>query len=1138
MERTVAPGPTAMSGVPGGMGHTPFVGRERELTELRGAFDAARTGRGAFYLVSGEPGIGKTRLAEQAAADAAARGFAVLWGRCWESGGAPAYWPWVQVLRAALRGRDRETLRRDAGHAVEYLGQLVPEMAEEPPDHEGQPIPGPARDGPDQARLLLFDAVQTVVTTLAAERPLAVMLDDLHAADDASLLLLQYLSRELQQAQVLILGTHRDWEMRSAPALRRLLGGLARASRHLPLRGLEEHDVARFVEADRGSAPARSLVSAVHRTTGGNPFFLGEIVRGIQGRDDLDSPALLSRDGVGIPMRVREMVRRRFEPLSPSCTATLPVAALIGQEFDRVVLGEACGLPGDRLLAVLDEAVGAGVLLHLGGHRYAFSHGIIRETLCEGVPPGERARLHARIAEVLEHRSPADPDAHLGELAYHFGEAAQGGADPSKAIGYAQQAAQHAMARLAFEEAVTLLQQALLALDLDPRGDLALRGELLLSLGEAQRRAGEADAARETFAHAAAIGRRLGSSDTLGRAALGFGGIGRERISADYDWIALLEEALAAPGDEDSTLRVRLRACLAMALYWSDGPERRDTLSRDAVAMARRMGDPATLAFALDMRLKAIWGPGGIEERLASGTEIVSLARASGDRRLELEGHRWRVVSLLELGDVPAVDREIAAVVRIAEDMREPLYRWQSVAWRSMRAALAGDFTTAESLAGEALAAGERVQSQISTPVYLGQVFGVRLHQGRLGELTEVLRAMVDSGVTAPGHRSGLAQAAAQRGDLALARRELDFLAAGRFACLPHDSTRLTTLVTIAEVAAIVGDVERAATLHEELLPYEHVNVVVGPALGCFGAVSRYLGLLAVTCGRLDDAERHFTAALALNTRMGARAWVAHTQADLAAMLARRGGPGDVARAAELQTAALQTAEELGMPLVARKVRALDAPQPAARGTEPPPCRLLHEGDFWTVSFEGVTGRVRDAKGMRYLRQLFAHPGREFHVLALVADVDGPSPERTPPTGRMSDVALDQLGMHRDDDATAGVVLDAQARMAYRSRLVDLEAERDEAEAANDPGRRGRAEAEIEFIGQELSRAFGMGGRARRAGSMAERARVSVTRALRAAIDRLGKANPALGRHLDTTIRTGTFCSYTPDPRVPPAWQL
>src|SRR5262249_46376970 len=692
VERTVAPGPPAMSGIPGGMGHAPFVGRERELAELRGAFDAARTGRGTFYLVSGEPGIGKTRLAEQAAADATARGFSVLWGRCWESGGAPADRPWVQVLRAALRGRERETLRRDAGHALAHLGQLVPEMAQEPPEHEGQPIKGPALDGPDEARLLLFDAVQTIVGALAAERPLAVMLDDLHAADEASLLLLQYLSREVQQAQVLILGTHRDWEVRSAPALRRRLGGLARASRHLPLRGLEEHDVALFVEADRGSVPARSLVSAVHRTTGGNPFFLGEIVRGIQGSDDLDSRALLSRDGVGIPRGWRGWVPRRFDPRARSCPTPLRVGALMGRGSDRVVLGGASKLPGDRLLAVLDEAVGAGVLVHLGGHRYAFSHGIIRETLCEGVPPGERAGLHARIAEVLEYRSPADPEAHLVELAYHFGEAAQGGADPAKAISYAQQAAQHAMARLAFEEAVTLLQQALLALDLDPKADLALRGELLLSLGEAQRRAGEADAARETFAHAAAVGRRLGCSTTLGRAALGFGGIGRERISADYDWIALLEEALAALGDGDSELRVRLQACLAMALYWSDGHERRDPLSRDAVAVARRLGDHATLAFALNIRLKALWGPDGIEERLASASEIVALARAGSDRRLEFEGHRWRVVSLLGLGGVGAGARGIAPGRRTAGGVRGPPFPWPHRGGRTERAAPAGCF--------------------------------------------------------------------------------------------------------------------------------------------------------------------------------------------------------------------------------------------------------------------------------------------------------------------------------------------------------------------------------------------------------------------------------------------------------------
>jgi tetratricopeptide (TPR) repeat protein len=1120
---------------PSGSAHGVFVGRERELAELANALDAARTGHGGLYLLSGEPGIGKTRLAERCAEVAAARGFAVLWGRCWESGGAPTYWPWVQVLRAAVRGSDATNLVQAAGRFVGQLGQLVPELAPGPGAWTDLPF-----ETPDQARLVLFDAVHAVLATLAADRPLLVVLDDLHAAEESSLLLLQYLARELQQSPVLVLATHRDWEMHRAPATRRLLGGLARASQHLALRGLAEHEVGNYMEAGAGGTiPARSLVSAVHRTTGGNPFFLQEVVRQLETRGHFEALPPVP-EPIGVPLRVRETVRRRLEALSERCSAMLPAAAVVGHEFDRVVLGQVCGERAEPLLSLLEEAINAGVLVHLGAHRYKFSHGIIREALCDGIPAGERARVHARVGEVLESRSPSDPDANLGELAHHFGEAAQGGVDPGKAVTYAQQAAQQALQRLAFEEAVAQFQRALLALDLDPHGDLALRGELQLSLGEAQRRAGEADAARETFAHAAALARRMGSGDMLARAALGFGGIGRERMSADHDWIALLEEALFALGDRDSPLRARVQACLAMALYWSDGPERRDTLSREAVAMARRLGDTATLAFALDFRLKAVWRAGGVEERLATAAEILSLSQSNGDRHLELEARRWKVVSLLEQGDVVAADREIAAVTRIAEEVRDPLYRWQSLVWRAMRAALSGAFARAEELAGEALAAGERVQSHVSTPVYLGQVFGLRWLQGRLGELTDALRALIDDGVTAPAYRVGLAQAAAQRGDVTLARRELDFLAAGGFAVLPHDSARLTILVSLAEVVAGVGAAEHAARLYEELLPYAPLNVVVGPALGCFGAVARYLGILAAATGRIDDAERHLTQALEMNSRMGARGWLACAEADLAATLLRRRAPGDVERAAALRASAMQTAESLDMPLLREQLRSLATIDPAPVVRAPSsalPCRLVHEGDFWTVCFDGTTSRIRDAKGMRYLRMLLAHPGQDFHVLALVADVEDRRDASVQPM-RMSDTALEHLGMHRSVADDAGLVLDAHARASYRQRMADLEAERDEADAANDPGRRERAAQEIEFLERELANAVGLGGRLRRAGSPAERARVSVTRALRAAIARMSSANPALGRHLDSTVRTGTFCSYAPDPRVPAAWDL
>jgi hypothetical protein len=197
----------------------------------------------------------------------------------------------------------------------------------------------------------------------------------------------------------------------------------------------------------------------------------------------------------------------------------------------------------------------------------------------------------------------------------------------------------------------------------------------------------------------------------------------------------------------------------------------------------------------------------------------------------------------------------------------------------------------------------------------------------------------------------------------------------------------------------------------------------------------------------------------------------------------------------------------------------------------------MHEGDFWTVCFEGVTSRVRDAKGMRYLRVLLANPGHDFHVLALVADVEGRRQASLQPRG-MTDAALEHLGVHRNAAADAGLVLDARARASYRTRMADLATERDEAEAANDPGRRDRAAREIEFLERELASAVGLGGRLRRAGSPAERARVSVTRALRSAIARMSGANPALGRHLDGTVRTGVFCSYAPDPGVPTHWEL
>ncbi len=1110
---------------PAGPPHGAFVGRQRELDELRRALAAARDGRGGLYLLSGEPGVGKTSLAERLAEDAAASGFAVAWGRCTESGGAPAYWPWVQMLRQLL----------PAGTAVRPrdLAELVAELA------RARSVTGGwiRVDTSTDARFALFEAVHAVLAAAAAERPALLVLDDLHAGDESSLLLLQYLARELSHEPILVLAAHRDWEVHRAPVARRLVGELARASRALALRGLTESEVREVLQAAIAEVPA-ALVTALLRATAGNPFFVHELVRLLRTQGRLDAAGGADQP-FGVPSRVREAVRRRLELLGADCRAMLAVAAVAGQEFDRVLVGQVCPLAPEQMAALAGEAMAAGMLVPHGRHDYAFAHGLIREVLYDGIPAGERARLHARLGDALEARGAGEPDVYFGELAHHFYEAAQGGIDPGKAVAHARRAAAHAMRRLAFEEAVVQLQRALLALDLHPAAGLAARAELLLELAVAQRRTGESDAARDTFARAAVVARRLGDVASLAHAALGFGGIGRELLGADHNWIALLEEALAALGTTDDVLRARVEAALAMALFWTDSTQRCDALSRDAVARARRLGDPATLGFALDCRLKAVWDVDGLDERVEAAGEMLELAHSCGDRALELEARRWQVVSLLERGDIHGLDREIAAFDRLAQELHDPLFSWQSLVWHAMRAILDGDLERAGALAAEALASGERVQRYNAMPVYLAQMFQIRWLRGTLGELAGAIGAMVGDTAQGPAYRCGLSHVLAHGGDANGARREIDFVAPGGFAGLPRNASRLSSLAVVADAVAIIGAVEHAPVLYQELLPWAGRNIVLGPALACFGVVDRFLGVLAATDGRLDDAERHLQAALALDGRLGARPWIAVTQAELAAVLLRRGGPGDGARAAELSAAATATAEALNMVGLLERTRALRAPVPTSPGPAAAlSCRCVREGEIWSITFEGVTTRVRDTKGMRYLRVMLGEPGREFHVLGLVADIEGgQAPGRS--LGGTSAAALAAQGMHRSAaGGDAGVALDAQARAAYRARWADLTAERDEAEAANDIGRRDRVASELAFLERELSRAVGLGGRVRRANSPVELARVSVTRAVRAAIRRLQKAHPALGEHLDRTIRTGAFCAYEPDPRLVPDWQI
>jgi tetratricopeptide (TPR) repeat protein len=535
-------------------------------------------------------------------------------------------------------------------------------------------------------------------------------------------------------------------------------------------------------------------------------------------------------------------------------------------------------------------------------------------------------------------------------------------------------------------------------------------------------------------------------------------------------------------------------------------------------------------------------GPGDPQGRLATAEELRAVARAAQDKQLESGGEHARAMVFLQAGRMAEYRQALDAAERLAAEVGEPVGRWIAAVVQAKLALLEGRFADAEALVDSALRSGGNSVPWDAVIFSRVQRFALRLEDGRLAELEPAIRRSVEEFPTRPLFGCLLARLLTELGDEDGARSVFGQLAADRFAVIAVNDDLLLSLSHLAEVAWFLRDAGQGAVLHGLLLPYR--GLVVDTLETSTGAVDRYLGLTALTVGDLPAAERHLRDALDLNTRIGAHPWAARTQADLAALLLARDQPGDRERAVELLAAALGTARRLGMTAFAQRAgedlaraggdahpaQAQPLPGRAADGTTLwPVCR--REGEYWSIAFAGQAFRLKDVKGLHYLAYLLRHPGREFHVLDLAAAGQGVQAggPRTSPA--------------RDDDlrparlSDAGPVLDERAKTAYRARLRELEEELAEATSWADPVRAARARQEMQFLADELAAAVGLGGRDRKAGSPAERARVNITRAIRAAMSRIRAHSPTLADHLDATIHTGTFCCYTPDPRAPITWR-
>ncbi|HEV8634284.1 MAG TPA: AAA family ATPase [Chloroflexota bacterium] len=925
----------------------PFVGRQQELTRLARRLVLAGQGDGGVVLVAGEPGIGKTRLVAELAHQAGADGWLVLVGRAYDAEAAPPYRPIVEALRDYVHACPLDELRAQLADGAPDVAVLVREVRGRLPDL----VPSTPLS-PEHERYRLFDSIAAFLLNAARSRPdgrgLLLVLDDLHLTDKPTLLLLQHLARHLTGAPLLVAGTYPTVDLPRAHPLRDLLADLSREHLYdsVVLKPLPVEEAARLIQELSGGPAAPAVVEGIYRETEGSPFFVEELVRHLraEGYDLADPRSLAAR--WAIPEGVRHVVARRLARLSPAANQLLQVAALLGDGFGFDALAAARQVEQGPLVDALEEVLGAGVLRE-EEERYYFAHGLLRQTLHAEMSPPRRAHLHRQAAEPLERLYAANPEPHLAELAHHFYAAARP-EDLAKTIGYARRAGDRALQLLAYEEGARLYELGLKALDRADAADEARRCELLLALGEARRRAGELEQAMEVFRRAADVARRVGAPELLARAASGYEDAllptGVPRMRSDDPSALLQEEALGALPVTDGALRARLLAGLGRALYFAGARARAAALIDEAVGMARRVADTSALAYALHARCMAVWASGDLEQRLATATELTRLAAAVGDRELELEGRGWRLIASLERGDVAAVDAEIETYARLAAELRQPQYLGDVAMWRAMRALMDGRLAEVESLAREARAAGRRAQRQESELVFTHQMLDLHCERGDLAGVAETeptIREIAARYRSVPTWRAFLAatQSVLDRPDAA--RAEFEQLAANDFADLPHDLSWLAEIAVLAQTCAYLGDARRAAALYGILRPYDGRVIVASHGDTCQGPVAHYLGVLATTLGRWEDALAHFAAAEAIEARLGARPALARTREAHATALLSRRRREDLPRARELLEGALAVYRELGIERGAARARArLGEPRLTARAAPAYPAGL------------------------------------------------------------------------------------------------------------------------------------------------------------------------------------------------------
>ncbi len=1019
-----------------------LFGRASQLAVAVGCFDDLDRSRGAFLLLTGEAGIGKTRLAEEVLALARDRGWRGVWATAWPGDGAPPLWPWVQVLRQIV-GSD------------EVLGGFVPES----------PTASPA------AVFAQSDAVVVAIRRAVAQQPLVVVLDDLQWADTASIRVLAFVASAVRDVGCLLLGTYRTGEL-----ARDQVAELARVGRTLAIPQLTDEAAAELLRAAAGDGLSAAATTAVLRRSLGNPLFVWEFgqLMAQSGRLDV-APA-------AVPDAVAAVIERRLARLRESTIVVLGMAAVAGTRFSVELLARVGDIAVDAAASELAAAAAAGLvadaapaLADVRGASFGFSHDLVRDVVLDGVDPVRRVELHLRAAAVFAERVGEDPSLHA-VVADHLDRA--GPAHARAAAERWELAAVQARRVLAYHEAAGCFARAAHGWP----DDLRRRAALLADAGDCLLLAGELDSARATFRASAQLAGGIPDPQIMSRAVLGMGTgpVAWEVPIASDEQVAMVARALELLPGDSTALRSTLLARLSVAAARPETMQEALHRAQESLRLAEQVGDPTLVAQSLAAVNDALAAPAHTMTRRDNADTIVELALAAGDVVLELLGYRFRIVADLELGDVPAVDRDIAEFSRLAERLRHPLVSWYVHLFHGMRALLSGDLDTADRHQREVADAARATQSANAAMMAATLRFGIDVAAGQPTD-PAIIEDLIDADPADwASFAAGSAMARLRAGDHQRARELLMLHAGDGFARLGSDGEQLTTLLLFGRVAVAVDERGAAEQVYTLLSPHELLWAVDGIAGCCWGPVELELGRLALALGRSELARGHLVRARDAAERAGARLMVTEI-----AELANRWSEGVV---------------ESAVP------------------TDSTGNAFRREGQFWTLTYRGRTVRMKDAKGLHDLARLIADLGREIHVYDLAG------------------VSFDAAGAAVRAGGDLGELLDARARAEYRRRLAELDDELADADRCAVVGRAEKAAAERDFITAELAAALGFGGRSRRVADPVERARKAVTARIRLCIGRIEAEHPELARHLTNAVHTGTTCSYRPE--IPTAWTL